>query len=278
MARKSLFYHSRKINSSERIEFWRSTAACAPRCRRRFCNSAPEATAAVATAKRGTCNATLFREAVSLAELVAGDVLSEECVWRELLAAARVAGLERFEISVTLASAFRQSRASPAGRYAPSYVMEISASATIEIARPREAVFDFACSNDTYERLFRKRGPVAGVVKATMADGAAPADGARRRIELSDGSVVDEIIVSWDRPARHTYRWSGGLKGLGGMLVRSGEADWTFREHGGKTSIDWVYRFVLTTPLVFPAVLVMRRQFRLWMEQQLRAIAAELEA
>jgi len=115
------------------------------------------------------------------------------------LAAARVAGLERFEISVTLASAFRQSRASPAGRYAPSYVMEISASATIEIARPREAVFDFACSNDTYERLFRKRGPVAGVVKATMADGAAPADGARRRVELSDGSVVDEIIVLWDR-------------------------------------------------------------------------------
>ena len=53
-------------------------------------------------------NATLFREAVSLAELVAAEVLSEERVWRELTRAARGVGLRSFEIRMTLASAIRR--------------------------------------------------------------------------------------------------------------------------------------------------------------------------
>jgi hypothetical protein len=64
--------------------------------------------AAVASAKSGIHNATLFREAVALAELVAGEVLEERRVWRELAAAARRAGLRSFEIQLTLASAFRR--------------------------------------------------------------------------------------------------------------------------------------------------------------------------
>jgi hypothetical protein len=64
--------------------------------------------AAVASAKSGTRNATLFREAVSLAELVAGEVLDENCVWRELTVAARKVGLRSFEIHMTLVNAFRR--------------------------------------------------------------------------------------------------------------------------------------------------------------------------
>jgi hypothetical protein len=58
--------------------------------------------------RQGVRNATLFREAVSLAELVAAEVLSEEQVWRDLTHAARSVGLRAFEIRVTLASAFRR--------------------------------------------------------------------------------------------------------------------------------------------------------------------------
>jgi hypothetical protein len=64
--------------------------------------------AVIASAKSGTRNATLFREAVSLAELVAGEVLDEQRVRRELAGAARQAGLRSFEIRMTLASAFRR--------------------------------------------------------------------------------------------------------------------------------------------------------------------------
>jgi len=67
-----------------------------------------QATLTVATAPAGARNATLFREAVSLAELVAAEVLSEERVWRELTRAARGVGLRSFEIRMTLASAIRR--------------------------------------------------------------------------------------------------------------------------------------------------------------------------
>jgi len=60
----------------------------------------------VASAKSGTCNATLFREAVALAKLVGGDVLAEDRVKRELASAAWQAGWRAFEIRMTLASAF----------------------------------------------------------------------------------------------------------------------------------------------------------------------------
>jgi len=76
---------------------------------RRYGGAALEqATLTVATAPAGARNATLFREAVSLAELVAADFLPEERVWREITRAARTAGLWPFEIRVTLASAFRR--------------------------------------------------------------------------------------------------------------------------------------------------------------------------
>jgi len=62
----------------------------------------------VASAKSGTRNATLFREAVSLAGLVAGEVLDEHRVRRELALAAPQVVLRSFEIRMTLTSAFRR--------------------------------------------------------------------------------------------------------------------------------------------------------------------------
>jgi len=76
---------------------------------RRYGEAALEqASLTVATAAKGARNATLFREAVSLAELVGAEVLSEERVRRELTRAARGVGLRSFEIRITLASAFRR--------------------------------------------------------------------------------------------------------------------------------------------------------------------------
>src|SRR6266542_6972894 len=129
--------------------------------------------------------------------------------------------------------------------------MQISTSATIEIARPREAVFDFACACETYVKLFRPCGSIAGVTAAQMIDGAPLAAGARRRMELSDGAVLEEDVVTFDRPTRHTYRWTRGLRAPGKFLVSAGEGDWTFTEQARGTRIDWNYTFDLTTPLVY---------------------------
>ncbi len=154
--------------------------------------------------------------------------------------------------------------------------MRLTTSVSIDIARPREQVFDFACAAETYVKLFRPRGPVAGVVAAEMVDGAKLATGARRRMTLSDGAVLIEEVTAFDRPMRHAYRWSGGLRAPGKFLVRVGEGEWTFAARDGRTRIDWSYTFELTTPLVYPAAAFMLGQFRRWMEQQLSAIDAAL--
>jgi hypothetical protein len=154
--------------------------------------------------------------------------------------------------------------------------MQLRASATIEIARPREVVFDFSCACETYVKLFRPRGPIAGIAKAEMISGAPLAAGARRRIELSDGAVIGEDVLAFDRPTRHTYRWDRGLRAPAKFLVRAGEGDWTFSDQGRGTLIVWSYTFELTTPVVYFAALIMRGQFQRWMEQQLHAIAEAL--
>jgi hypothetical protein len=125
-------------------------------------------------------------------------------------------------------------------------------------------------------KLFRPRGSIAGITKAEMINGAPLAAGARRRIELSDGAVIEEDVVAFDRPTRHTYRWNRGLRAPAKFLVHAGEGDWTFSDQDGGTRIDWTYTFELTTPVVYLAALVMRGQFQRWMDQQLCAIAAAL--
>jgi hypothetical protein len=154
--------------------------------------------------------------------------------------------------------------------------MRISAHAAIDIPRPREAVFDFACAAETFERLFRPRGLVAGIQKIVMLEGAPLAAGARRQVTMSDGGALVEEVTAFERPLRHAYRWAGGLRAPAKFFVRAGEGDWRFSDAAGGTHIDWTYTFELTTPLAYPAAALLRLQFRAWMAQQLRAIAAAL--
>jgi len=97
-----------------RVDNWPSAVRPGPDRLRRYGEAAlARGSALVALAKSGSRNATLFREAVSLAELVAGEVLEERRVWRELVLAARRTGLRSFEIRLTLASAFRRGSTRP---------------------------------------------------------------------------------------------------------------------------------------------------------------------
>jgi hypothetical protein len=150
--------------------------------------------------------------------------------------------------------------------------MRIATGTEIVVPGRREDVFDFACSCETFVKLFRAKGLVGGIVGAEMLDGAKPATGARRRISLDDGSVLVEDILRFERPTRHVYRWSSGLRGPAKLLVRYGEGDWTFSDRAEGTHIDWRYTFELTSPLAYPAGLVLRSAFRAWMQQQLHAI------
>lgn len=154
--------------------------------------------------------------------------------------------------------------------------MNVSTSASIVVPKSREEVFDFCCSNETFERHLEARMPVAGVQRAEFFDGHSLKAGDHRRITLTDGSVLDEEILDYTPPALHRYRWSKGLKGPFALLVRSGTGTWDFSEVDGGTRINWSYDFALKSALAYPLALPIMPLFRAWLKQSLQSIHDEL--
>jgi hypothetical protein len=145
------------------------------------------------------------------------------------------------------------------------------------VAEPPETVFDFAVACETFPRVLLALGPLPGIVRAEMRDGAAPAPGALRSIYLSDGTMVEEEVLAHERPVRHRYRWTRPPAPPLGWLVRDGEGEWAFAASPRGTRIRWSYRFELShflaSPLAWPVVLL----FRLWMSRGLTRIRDALE-
>ena len=156
--------------------------------------------------------------------------------------------------------------------------MRIETRAEIEVAKPREEVFDFAVACETFPRVLLALGPLPGVAQARMRDGADPKPGALREIGLTDGSAIDEELLALDRPARHRYRWANRPEPPLGWLVRAGEGDWVFSSSGSDTRIRWTYRFELSHVIALPLALPIVGLFRIWMARGLARIRDALEA
>ena len=143
--------------------------------------------------------------------------------------------------------------------------MNVSAHASVEIPRPAAEVFDLTTSCEDLPRFMHAFGPIPGVARAEMVGGAAPKTGTERRVHMTDGSVVGEELLAYERPTRHRYRWLEPPAFPFSLLVRSGEGDWRFSPTNGGTRIEWDYRFELTSPLVWPLALPVTFLFRRWM-------------
>ncbi len=156
--------------------------------------------------------------------------------------------------------------------------MEISTATSIVIPRPRDEVFAFCTMDDTFERLLRPLGPIAGVAKSEMRGGQVLKTGADRKISLTDGAVLTEEILDYTPPLRHQYRWVGGIKPPFSWLVRSGTGLWEFSEAERGTRVDWSYVFEVKSAVAYVLVQPIAALFKRWMAQGLDGIAAELTA
>lgn len=155
-------------------------------------------------------------------------------------------------------------------------VASISTSASVFVPRPRAQVFAAATDSTNAPRTIRSRGPFAGIRKVEMHEGQTLSTGARRRIHMTDGTVLEEVILDYDPPLRHRYGWAGGAKFPFSLLVRSGTGNWEFTEVDGGTRIVWSYTFGLTSPLAYPLALPIVRLFRAWLQQGLDSVRAEI--
>jgi len=156
--------------------------------------------------------------------------------------------------------------------------MEISTRSEVHVPRPPEVVFDRAVACETFVRILRPLGPIPGIARAEILGDGQLRAGAQRRIELTDGSVMGEEILSFERPRLHAYRWQDAPAMPLALLVRRGTGEWSFAPEAGGTKVAWAYRFELTTPLAWPAAALVARLFRRWMAQGLAALRDDLAA
>lgn len=158
--------------------------------------------------------------------------------------------------------------------------MRVHTEQSIVVSGPIEAVFDHACDGAKLAKLLTGWGPVPATTAIELLDGAtATAVGVRRRVMTSDGAALEEEVLAFDRPRRHTYRLYGAFKGPAKLLVREGEGDWAFESLGpDSTRVVWHYSFELRSPLAWPFGLAMIRvAFAGMMRTGLRNLARAFE-
>lgn len=147
--------------------------------------------------------------------------------------------------------------------------MKLTARASVEIPSAPDRVFDFATSCEGFPRFIWPYGPIPGIVRAEMLRGQAPVAGAERHIHMTDGNVVEEELLAYDRPSRHRYRWLKPPAFPFSLIVRTAEGDWRFTPANGGTRIDWDYSFELTSVLAWPFAALLMMIFRRWMQRTL---------
>lgn len=138
--------------------------------------------------------------------------------------------------------------------------MLVKTNALVDIAASPEVVFDFVTSLSNLPKVFRGFGQIPAIIKAEMADGGEMCEGGVRRIENSDGSVIDEEMITFKKPERQTYRLVRGFKFPISLLIESG-GDWQFTATPKGTRIDWEFYFMLTSPVFYPVGLLLVQVF-----------------
>jgi Polyketide cyclase / dehydrase and lipid transport len=139
--------------------------------------------------------------------------------------------------------------------------MLVKTNALVEIAASPAVVFDFVTSLSNLPKVFRGYGLIPAIIKAEMADGREMREGGVRRIENSDGSVIDEEIIAFKKRERQTYRLVRGFKFPISLLIDSGGGDWKFTAIPKGTRIDWEFYFMLTSPVFYPVGLLLVQVF-----------------
>ncbi len=156
--------------------------------------------------------------------------------------------------------------------------MRLTATVAAEFPDTVEAVFDAANDIANVAAIFAGRSIVPGVQRAEVVGGGKLRPGATRRVNTSDGAVIDEAMLIFERPREVRYR----LHGLGppfSLLVREAEATWQFTATGAGARVEWRYRFELTTALAWPlGMAVLQLGFRPWMKACLANLGRLMDA
>ena len=153
--------------------------------------------------------------------------------------------------------------------------MQVQSRAEVIIPGTPDQTFDAAVAAGMLPRILRPAGILPGVQNAEIEGGGPLRTGSRRRVTMSDGSIVVEEILTHDPPLAHRYRWLTKPKQPLPLVVRDAEALWTFEASGPGTRIVWTYTFALTSAVAALPGRLFAWRFERWMAdglQRLRAV------
>jgi hypothetical protein len=141
----------------------------------------------------------------------------------------------------------------------------ISVSASVHVAVPRPALFDWFIPIEL-PRILLGYGPVPAITATSGQTGAWDQPGSSRTVHLADGSTAREQVTVCVRPSHFGYR-VGEFTGNVRHLATGARGAWTFDESGagGGTDVRWTYTFVARSAVarvvLAPVVRVLWRGF-----------------
>ncbi|HMI91412.1 MAG TPA: SRPBCC family protein [Polyangiales bacterium] len=156
--------------------------------------------------------------------------------------------------------------------------MHLDAKLELTVPYSPEQVFDLVGDHRNFPRTIAKTLLVPGVVRSEPLPGSAESGvGSRRRLNLTDGTTMDEEVTAFERPVEHSYRWLKPPPMPIALIVRSAQGSWRFAPDGQGTRIHWTYRFELSSPLALPLALPLVAAFRSWMGKSADCVQALLK-
>lgn len=157
--------------------------------------------------------------------------------------------------------------------------MEIQTKAQVIINADVESVFDASTDCRNLPKFFIGYKAIPAIVNARTTDGLPLQEGSIRIVDNSDGSSVEEIIVSLQRPDMQEYKLVKGFKPPFSWLVRAASGQWSYEATDARTKITWEFKFEtpnLFTYLIFR--LMVKRPFQKAQEICLENVKRHLES
>lgn len=121
--------------------------------------------------------------------------------------------------------------------------MQIQTNAQVIVDAGIEAVFDASTDCRNLPRFFTGYKAIPAIVSAKTVDGLPLHEGSIRIVDNSDGSSIEEVIVSLRRPDGQEYKLLKGFKPPFSWLVQAASGRWSYRTLDAKTEVVWNFYF-----------------------------------
>lgn len=141
--------------------------------------------------------------------------------------------------------------------------MQIQTNAQVFINADIERVFDASIDCQNLPKFFTGYNEIPAILSAKTLDELPLQEGSTRIVNNSDGSSIEEVIVTLKRPDVQEYELVKGLKPPFSWLVRLASGKWSYETIDAGTKVTWEFNFEV--PNIFAYLifrLVVKRPFQ----------------